>query len=36
MSVEIIEINKGNIEEYGLFCKKSQKRKKDTKIRLDG
>jgi L-amino acid N-acyltransferase YncA len=26
MSVEIIDINEENIEEYGLFCKKSQKK----------
>ena len=28
MSVEIIDINEDNIEEYGLFCKKSQKKEK--------
>ena len=28
MSVKILDINEANIEEYGLFCKKSQKKEK--------
>ena len=28
MSVEIVDINEGNIEKFGLFCKKSQKKEK--------